>query len=65
MVNSVFEFGNVWKEDKGGMSSGRLKMTDQNIVFKNAKTGKVDQLNSGEVTSFIGRRIDCHSIMGT
>lgn len=49
MVNSVFEFGDVWKEDKGGMSNGRLKMTDQNIVFKNAKTGKVDQLNSGEV----------------
>lgn len=50
MVNSVFEFGDVWKEDKGGMSNGRLKMTDQNIMFKNAKTGKVDQLNSGEVS---------------
>ncbi|XP_022653198.1 FACT complex subunit Ssrp1-like [Varroa jacobsoni] len=57
MVNSVFEFGDVWKEDKGGMSNGRLKMTDQNIVFKNAKTGKVDQLNSGEVDSVEWQRL--------
>lgn len=30
-------------------SSGRLKLTDQNIVFKNSKTGKVDQLSSSDI----------------
>nr|CAG4643822.1 EOG090X03G5 [Lepidurus arcticus] len=28
---------------------GRLKLTDQAIVFKNAKTGKVEQLSSGDI----------------
>lgn len=28
---------------------GRLKMTDQSIVFKNSKTGKVDQINSSDI----------------
>ncbi|XP_003741499.2 uncharacterized protein LOC100900970, partial [Galendromus occidentalis] len=51
MVNSIFEYGDVWKEDRGAMAPGKLKLTDQNIVFKNAKTGKVDQINNGEVES--------------
>lgn len=28
---------------------GRLKLTDQNIVFKNNKTGKVDQINISDI----------------
>lgn len=28
---------------------GRLKLTEQNIIFKNAKTGKVDQLAAADV----------------
>lgn len=28
---------------------GRLKMTDQNIIFKNSKTGKVEQVASSEI----------------
>lgn len=28
---------------------GRLKLTEQNIIFKNSKTGKVDQLNFDDV----------------
>ena len=26
-----------------------MKLTDQSIVFKNAKTGKVEQINSGDI----------------
>lgn len=29
-------------------TSGKLKMTDQNIIFKNSKTGKVEQIPSSE-----------------
>lgn len=54
MVNSIFEFGDVWKEDKGAMAPGKLKLTDQNIMFKNSKTGKVDQMNNGEVSLVVG-----------
>lgn len=30
-------------------SAGRIKMTDQNIVFKHDKTGKVEQISSGDI----------------
>lgn len=30
-------------------TSGKIKMTDQNIIFKNNKTGKVDQLQASEM----------------
>lgn len=30
-------------------TSGRLKMTDQNIIFKNNKTGKVEQINGSDM----------------
>lgn len=28
---------------------GRLKLTDQSIVFKNSKTGKVEQISSSDI----------------
>ena len=28
---------------------GRLKLTDQSIVFKNSKTGKVEQISSADI----------------
>lgn len=31
------------------MVPGRLKMTDQNIIFKNSKTGKVEQISSNDI----------------
>ncbi|XP_050535918.1 FACT complex subunit Ssrp1 [Daktulosphaira vitifoliae] len=43
------EFQDVRAEVKGIMCSGRLKFTDQNIAFKNIKTGKVEQLTSSDI----------------
>nr|CAG4643801.1 EOG090X02Z1 [Lepidurus arcticus] len=43
------EYSDVSAEIKGSMAPGRLKLTDQAIVFKNAKTGKVEQLSSGDI----------------
>ncbi|PZC81522.1 FACT complex subunit Ssrp1 [Helicoverpa armigera] len=43
------EYNDVQAEIKGAMVPGRLKMTDQNIVFKNSKTGKVEQIPANEI----------------
>lgn len=42
------EYPDISAEIKGCMTPGKLKMTNQHIVFKNSKTGKVEQINSSE-----------------
>lgn len=44
-------------------TKGRLKMTDQNIVFKNNKTGKVEQINAADM-DFVNfqRMLDTYGI---
>lgn len=42
------EYSDVSAEIKGCMTSGKLKLTDQNIIFKNSKTGKVEQISSSD-----------------
>ncbi|KAI9582991.1 FACT complex subunit Ssrp1 [Glossina fuscipes] len=39
----------VSAEVRGVMTPGRLKLSDQQIVFKNSKTGKVEQIASEEI----------------
>ncbi|KAL1498349.1 hypothetical protein ABEB36_009162 [Hypothenemus hampei] len=48
------EYSDVTSEIKGCMTPGKLKMTDQNIIFKNSKTGKVEQISAAdfEVVNF-------------
>ncbi|CAH2048719.1 unnamed protein product, partial [Iphiclides podalirius] len=43
------EYNDVSAEIKGTMVPGRLKMTDQNIIFKNSKTGKVEQISASDI----------------
>jgi len=43
------EFSDVSAEIKGSMAPGRLKLTDQSIVFKNSKTGKLEQISSADI----------------
>ncbi|XP_065226212.1 FACT complex subunit Ssrp1 [Planococcus citri] len=49
MGSMDLEFHDVNLEAKGGLWTGRLKFTEQNIVFKNSKTGKVEQLSVGDI----------------
>uniref|UniRef100_A0A1E1X4N9 FACT complex subunit SSRP1 n=1 Tax=Amblyomma aureolatum TaxID=187763 RepID=A0A1E1X4N9_9ACAR len=51
------EFPDVFKEDRGAMTSGRLKMTNQGVVFKNSKTGKVEQVQGSEMESISWQRL--------
>ncbi|KAK2708372.1 hypothetical protein QYM36_014097 [Artemia franciscana] len=49
MSELVLEFPEIQVEIRGAMVPGRLKMTDQSIVFKNIKTGRVEQVNGGDI----------------
>uniref|UniRef100_A0A131XDI6 FACT complex subunit SSRP1 n=1 Tax=Hyalomma excavatum TaxID=257692 RepID=A0A131XDI6_9ACAR len=51
------EFPDVFKEDRGAMTSGRLKMTNQGVVFKNSKTGKVEQVQGSDMESISWQRL--------
>lgn len=39
------------------MNDGRLRLSRQGIIFKNSKTGKVDNIQAGELTEGIWRRV--------
>ncbi|XP_067000810.1 FACT complex subunit Ssrp1 isoform X1 [Anabrus simplex] len=43
------EFSEISAEIKGSMCPGKLKLSDQNIIFKNSRTGKVEQIPSTDV----------------
>ncbi|KAL3288710.1 hypothetical protein HHI36_003145 [Cryptolaemus montrouzieri] len=49
MKMDFLEYSDILSEIKGCMTPGKLKMTDQNIVFKNSKTGKVEQIQANEL----------------
>lgn len=43
------EYSDILAEVKGAMCPGRLKLTDQHIIFKNSKTGKVEQITASDL----------------
>nr|CAD7201283.1 unnamed protein product [Timema douglasi] len=43
------EYNDASAEVKGAMCPGRLKLTDQHVIFKNTKTGKVDQISASDI----------------
>ncbi|GIY29907.1 FACT complex subunit SSRP1 [Caerostris darwini] len=51
------EYPEILKEEKGGLIPGRLKLTNQTIIFKSNKTGKVDQIQSAEIESIKWLRV--------
>ncbi|XP_033119362.1 FACT complex subunit SSRP1-like isoform X2 [Anneissia japonica] len=54
-MTEVLEFKDVAQEVKGAMNDGRLKLSRQGVVFKNNKTGKIEQVQATdlEVASWI------------
>ncbi|EDW10013.1 FACT complex subunit Ssrp1 [Drosophila mojavensis] len=48
MVETL-EYNDINAEVRGVLSSGRLKLTEQNIIFKNNKTGKVEQIAADDI----------------
>ncbi|XP_041456015.1 FACT complex subunit SSRP1-like isoform X1 [Lytechinus variegatus] len=45
----TLDFPDVSQEVKGAMNGGRLRLSEQGVTFKNNKTGKVDQIQSGDL----------------
>ncbi|KAL7018159.1 hypothetical protein ACKWTF_010656 [Chironomus riparius] len=43
------EFSSISSEQRGSMATGRLKLTNEAIIWKSDKTGKVDEISSGEI----------------
>ncbi|XP_018339177.1 PREDICTED: FACT complex subunit Ssrp1 [Trachymyrmex septentrionalis] len=43
------EYPDIFAEVKGTMTPGRLKLTDQHLIFKNQKTGKVEQISASDM----------------
>uniref|UniRef100_T1JNC3 FACT complex subunit SSRP1 n=1 Tax=Strigamia maritima TaxID=126957 RepID=T1JNC3_STRMM len=51
------EFADASQEVRGSMNHGRLKLTNQAIIFKNSKTGKVDQIQASDIEAVSWQRL--------
>ncbi|XP_053964664.1 FACT complex subunit Ssrp1 [Anastrepha ludens] len=45
----TLEYSDITAEVRGVLTPGRLKLTDQHIIFKNNKTGKVEQIAADDI----------------
>ncbi|KAF7489018.1 FACT complex subunit SSRP1 [Sarcoptes scabiei] len=43
------EYSEAVKEDRGDLTSGRLKLSNNQVIFKNHKTGKIDNLGNNDI----------------
>ena len=50
-MSSELEFSDICLLVRGCLNGGKLKLHKNGVVFKNNKTGKVEQLNSSDLTS--------------
>ncbi|KAG8240393.1 hypothetical protein J437_LFUL002536 [Ladona fulva] len=57
IMADFLEYSDILAEVKGTMSSGKLKLTDQHLIFKNSKTGKVEQLNGSDIDTVHWQRL--------
>ncbi|KAJ8317329.1 hypothetical protein KUTeg_005233 [Tegillarca granosa] len=48
-MSDIQEYPDVVQEVRGALNPGRLKLQSSNVIFKNTKTGKVDQFQSGDL----------------
>ncbi|CAM4687068.1 unnamed protein product [Lepidochelys kempii] len=53
----TLEFNEIYQEVKGSMNDGRLRLSRQGVIFKNSKTGKVDNIQASELAEGIWRRV--------
>nr|XP_027194676.1 FACT complex subunit SSRP1-like [Dermatophagoides pteronyssinus] len=51
------EYSEALKEDRGDLTSGRLKLANTQVIFKNHKTGKVDNLNINDIKKISWQRM--------
>lgn len=56
-MSDTLEFNEIYQEVKGSMNDGRLRLSRQGVIFKNSKTGKVDNIQASELSEGIWRRV--------
>nr|XP_033776568.1 FACT complex subunit SSRP1 isoform X1 [Geotrypetes seraphini] len=56
-MSDTLEFNEIYQEVKGSMNDGRLRLNHQGVIFKNSKTGKVDNIQGSELSEGIWRRV--------
>ncbi|CAD6188199.1 unnamed protein product [Caenorhabditis auriculariae] len=56
-MNGVLEFNNVFVEDMGILNEGRMRITDAAMTFKNESTGKLTNINSGDLEAINWQRL--------
>ncbi|KJH49060.1 structure-specific recognition protein [Dictyocaulus viviparus] len=56
MVDAL-EFGDVFVEDMGVLNQGRVKLAESMIQFKNEKTGKLNSVNTSELSGLNWQRL--------
>ncbi|XP_071848576.1 FACT complex subunit SSRP1-like isoform X2 [Apostichopus japonicus] len=49
MAGDVLEYPDIAQEVKGAMNGGRLKLSSQGVLFKNNKTGIVEQIRAEDI----------------
>ncbi|XP_029430661.1 FACT complex subunit SSRP1 isoform X2 [Rhinatrema bivittatum] len=56
-MSDTLEFNDIYQEVKGSMNDGRLRLNHQGVIFKNSKTGKVDNIQGTDLSEGIWRRV--------
>nr|XP_039270254.1 FACT complex subunit SSRP1-like [Styela clava] len=57
MSASVLDYSDIYQEIRGALHEGRLRLNNNNVVFKNIKTGKVETIPLSDIESVVWRRV--------
>ena len=49
MATDVLEFSDILQEARGSMHPGRLRLQRQSIIFKDVRSGRIDNISAGEI----------------
>ncbi|KAM8924231.1 FACT complex subunit SSRP1 isoform 2-T2 [Pelodytes ibericus] len=53
----TLEFNDIYQEVKGSMNDGRLRLSRVGLMYKNSKTGKVENIAAAEISEGLWRRV--------
>ncbi|KAM4032902.1 FACT complex subunit SSRP1 [Anomaloglossus baeobatrachus] len=53
----TLEFNDIYQEVKGSMNDGRLRLSKTGVMYKNSKTGKVENIAAADLSEGMWRRV--------
>ncbi|KAM3913026.1 FACT complex subunit SSRP1 isoform 2-T2 [Leptodactylus fuscus] len=53
----TLEFNDIYQEVKGSMNDGRLRLSKAGLMYKNSKTGKVENIAAADLSEGVWRRV--------